>query len=135
MIRPVKPCTLMLYTCRQICRNSGYLATSSQAGPNIFHSSRQFLPRVTNKMSRNSYFSCFEVIYRNEFWLPVDFYFIKILSAAGFMVKRSVHQKIVLFKIWYLKNRICLQAVFVLKDSACRQFLHLNILPVGSLYT
>ena len=32
-----------------------------------------------------------------------------------------------------MKNRICLWAVFVLKDSACRQFLHLNILPVGSL--
>ena len=49
----------------QICRNSGYLATSCQAGPNVFHSSRQFLPRFTHKMSRNSYFSCFEVIYRN----------------------------------------------------------------------
>ena len=69
---------------KQICRNSGYLATSCQAGPNIFHSSRQFLPRFTHKMSRNSHFSCFEVIYINEFGLPVDFYFIKIQSAGRF---------------------------------------------------
>ena len=95
---------------RQIYRNSGYLATSSHACPMIFHSSRQFLPRFTHKMLRNSYFSCFEVININEFGLQVDFYFIKInklkcyliLDNKGWPLKILLNQN----EKWKMKRKV-----------------------------
>ena len=75
---------LGFYSNNQICRNSGYSVTSCQAGANIFDSSRQFLLKFTHKMSRNNYFSRFDVIYINNLGLLVDFYFIKILPAGRF---------------------------------------------------